>query len=136
MIGALKYFGRSPAGIADLVRPRLASHLGLLAAVGGARTRMLAQLLADTTELGAVRIGDDPAEALAVLHAQPVRALPGVGPVLERALVRYGVETIGQLAGLPLPTVRRWPARHPGEHPGALDDPHDPLANVLPSPLS
>ncbi|MFE3504619.1 hypothetical protein ACFXPX_32705 [Kitasatospora sp. NPDC059146] len=105
--GALRYFGRSPAGLADLVQTRLAATLGLLAAVGGARTRMLAQLLADTTELGGVRIVDDPGEALVFLHAQPVRALPGVGPVLERALVRYGVETVGQLADLPVATVQR-----------------------------
>jgi DNA polymerase-4 len=49
----------------------------------------------------------DPATALAFLHQQPVRALPGVGPALERALHRYGLTTVAELAALPQATLQR-----------------------------
>ncbi|MFD0258333.1 hypothetical protein ACFVH7_08675 [Kitasatospora indigofera] len=107
--GALKFFRRTPEGLADLLQTRLAARYGLQAAIGGGGTRQLAAMACDTCRPGETRVLDprDPHAARAFLRSRPVEALPGVGPVLARGLQRYGVRSVGDLAGLPLATVQR-----------------------------
>lgn len=106
--GALGYFGRTPEGLADLLATRLLARYGLHAAIGTAGTRLLAAMAADVCHLGRIHSLDaDPVAAQAFLRSRPVEALPGVGPALTRSFNRYGVTTVGDLADLPLPTVRR-----------------------------
>ncbi|MET9611657.1 DinB/UmuC family translesion DNA polymerase [Kitasatospora indigofera] len=106
--GALGYFGRTPAGLADLLQTRLLARYGLTVSVGGGPTRMIATMAAETCAPGRVLVLDpDPAAVEAFLRARPVRALPGVGPALVRGLVRYGIESVGDLADLPLATLQR-----------------------------
>ncbi|MCM2431074.1 DNA polymerase Y family protein [Streptomyces sp. RKAG337] len=108
LTGALRYWQRTPAQLADLVQTRIMARYGLTTAIGGGPTRMLATIAADLTPPGAVRIlDDDPAAALAFLQQQPVRALPGIGPAMERTLHRYGLATVGDLADLPPATLQR-----------------------------
>ncbi|MFJ1707022.1 hypothetical protein [Kitasatospora sp. NPDC088346] len=106
--GALAYFRRDPAGLADLLATRLLARYGLLAAIGAGPTRLHAQLAADTCAPGQARVlaaGAPDTERF--LRSRPVEALPGIGPKLARTTLRYGVTTIGELADLPLPTVQR-----------------------------
>ncbi|MFE4599507.1 hypothetical protein ACFRKE_01455 [Kitasatospora indigofera] len=106
--GALAYFGRTPAGLADLLQTRLLARYGLTVSVGGGGTRMIATMAAETCAPGEVLVLDpDPAAVTKFLRARPVRALPGVGPALLRGLVRYGIESVGDLADLPLSTLQR-----------------------------
>ncbi|MFJ2810556.1 DNA polymerase thumb domain-containing protein [Kitasatospora sp. NPDC087271] len=108
LAGATRYFGQSPAELADRLQTRLAARYGLISTGGVGPSRMLATLAVDTAAPGTVRmLPDDPAELEHFLRSRQVRALPGVGPALERSLVRYGIETIGGLADLPLATVQR-----------------------------
>ncbi|MBV6695615.1 hypothetical protein KV557_00550 [Kitasatospora aureofaciens] len=108
--GALPYFHRTPADLADLLQTRLLARYGLhTTAIGGGPTRMLATMAADTCPPGHTHILDpnDPDAITGFLRARPVEALPGVGPKLTRALARYGVTTVGQLADLPPATIQR-----------------------------
>ncbi|MFE2911399.1 DNA polymerase Y family protein [Kitasatospora indigofera] len=107
--GALKFFRRTPQGMADLLQTRLVARYGIQAAIGGGSTRQLAAMACDTCRPGQIRVLDpeDPPAAAAFLRSRPVEALPGVGPVLTRALLRYGVRYVGDLADLPLATLQR-----------------------------
>ncbi|WP_329611657.1 DNA polymerase thumb domain-containing protein [Kitasatospora herbaricolor] len=106
--GALGYFDRTPAGLADLLQTRLLARYGLTVSVGGGPTRMIATMAAEACAPGEVLVLDpDPASVTKFLRARPVRALPGVGPALLRGLVRYGIESVGDLADLPPSTLQR-----------------------------
>ncbi|PBC69851.1 nucleotidyltransferase/DNA polymerase involved in DNA repair [Streptomyces sp. TLI_235] len=106
--GALGYFRRTPEGLADLIATRLLARFGLLAAIGGGDSPLLAGLAADTCTPGQTRILEpDTDETRRFLRSRPVEALPGIGPKLGRALARYGITTTGELADLPLPTLQR-----------------------------
>lgn len=106
--GALKYFRRTPAQLADLLQTRVAARYGLTVTVGGGNTRMAATIAADTCPPGGVQIIDAHPQAVAAfLDPQPVHALPGVGPALDKTLTRYGLETVGDLRALPLATLQR-----------------------------
>lgn len=106
--GALRFFRRTPAQLADLLQTRIAARYGLTVTVGGGPNRMIASMAAETCAPGGVRIvADTPAEVAAFLGRQPVVALPGVGPVLAKALDRYGLETVADLRALPLVTLQR-----------------------------
>ena len=108
LTGAVRYFGQGPADLADRLQTRLAARYGLLSTGGIGPSRMMATLAADSAAPGTVRVlPDDPSRLQHFLWGRPVRALPGVGPALERSLVRYGIATVGDLAALPLVTVQR-----------------------------
>ncbi|WP_051710321.1 DNA polymerase Y family protein [Streptomyces sp. NRRL S-350] len=108
LAGAVKYFGRAPVELADLLQTRLAARFGLITTGGLGNNRMMATLAADTARPGTVQaLPDDPTAARAFLHAQDVRLLPGIGLALERKLRRYGIDTIGELAAVPVATVQR-----------------------------
>ncbi|WP_274036313.1 DNA polymerase Y family protein [Streptomyces sp. MMBL 11-1] len=107
LTGALRYWQRTPAQLADLIQTRVMARYGLATAIGGGPTRMIATIAAGLTAPGAVRILDGGPAALSFLHEQPVRVLPGVGPAMERTLHRYGLETAADLASLPLATLQR-----------------------------
>ncbi|MFD9124312.1 hypothetical protein [Kitasatospora sp. NPDC059571] len=106
--GALGYFRRTPEGLADLVATRLMARFGLLAAIGGGDSPLMAGLAADTCAPGRILVLEphDP-DTARFLRSRPVQALPGIGPKLGRDLGRYGITTVGELADLPLTTLQR-----------------------------
>ncbi|MFJ6616809.1 DNA polymerase thumb domain-containing protein [Kitasatospora sp. NPDC091335] len=108
LAGATRYFGLAPEQLADRLQTRLAARYGLASTGGIGPNRMLATLAADAATPGTVHVlPADRAESERFLRGRPLRALPGVGPALERQLARYGIETVGGLADLPLATVQR-----------------------------
>jgi len=47
-----------------------------------------------------------PGEEAAFLAPRPTRDLPGLGPKAEAVLARFGIRTLGQLAGMPASTLQ------------------------------
>ncbi|GAC1542330.1 MAG: DNA polymerase IV [Acidimicrobiales bacterium] len=97
------------------IRDAIASELGLPASVGVATTKFVAKLASEAAKPHADHAGTRPGLGvcvvpaggeLAFLHPLPVRALWGVGPATHKRLSRFGVETVGDLAAVPLESLR------------------------------
>ncbi|MCA1692076.1 MAG: DNA polymerase IV [Actinobacteria bacterium] len=117
--GARRLLGDGPT-IAAALRRKIRDELGLWASVGVAPNKLLAKLASEaakprTPDPGSVsqEVGDaglgvkvvERGGELAFLHPHPVSALWGVGPATRRRLDRFGVQTVGDLAALPLETL-------------------------------
>ncbi len=101
--GALGLFGTG-AEIGAAIRTRVRAETGLTASVGVAPNKLLAKLASDDAKPDGILIVE-PGTELAFLHRHPVRRLWGVGPATLARLERFGVETIGDLAALPVTTL-------------------------------
>lgn len=107
--GALRRLG-DHRSIAAALRERVQGQLGLWCSVGVAPRKLTAKLASEAAKPRASRQGVrrgsgvvvvEPGEELGFLHAHPVEALWGVGPVTLARLQRRGVRTIGEVAALP-----------------------------------
>ena len=133
--------------IAWAIRATIASELGLAASVGVAATKFVAKLASEAAKPTADRRGVhpgtgvfvvEPGEELTFLHPLPVRALWGVGPAVAERLQRFGVQTIGDLAAMPVDTLVAALGPAVGQHlhdlawardPRAVE-PHRPIKSV------
>jgi DNA polymerase IV len=111
--GAHRLLGTGEA-IAHELRNRVRAHTGLTCSVGVAPRKLTAKLASEAAKPTASRQGPQPgagvvvvteADELAFLHAHPVGALWGVGPVTLARLERFAVRTVGDLARLPEATL-------------------------------
>ena len=111
--GGRRLFGTGEA-IARAIRQRIAAELGLGCAVGVASSKFVAKLASKTakprpsrsgTIAGAGVVVVAPGEELAFLHPLAVETLWGVGPATRKRLARFGVQTVGDLAALPVETL-------------------------------
>lgn len=97
--GAQRLFG-PPSAIAQLIRERVATEVGLTCSVGVASSKFVAKL-------GSTRAKPDGllvvpiARVLDFLHPLPVEALWGVGERSAETLHRLGLVTVGELARAP-----------------------------------
>ncbi|MFH8368127.1 helix-hairpin-helix domain-containing protein [Streptomyces sp. NPDC018031] len=119
--GALRYFDRDAAGLAEIVRVRALARYGVDCTVGVAANPLLARMAAAAHlehagrsagrgggPAGAVRtVPDDPEAVAAFLARRPATALDGVGPATARALRAYGLDSVERIAAAPLPTLQR-----------------------------
>ncbi|MBH5334136.1 hypothetical protein IHE55_04690 [Streptomyces pactum] len=120
--GALRYFGRDAAGLAEIVRVRALARYGVDCTVGVAANPLLARMAAAAhlretagrtggvrgVPAGAVRtVPDDPEAVAAFLADKPAAALHGVGPATARTLCAYGLDSVERIAAAPLPTLQR-----------------------------
>jgi DNA polymerase-4 len=94
--GTEQLFG-SPADIAQTIRHRVRTELGLPISVGVARTKHLAKIASQVAKPDGLVVVD-PQTELTFLHDLPVASMWGVGPVTQTRLAQEGVLTIGQLA--------------------------------------
>ena len=96
--------GTSPAAaLAGLMRS-IEGEVGVTASVGLSYNKFLAKIASDLDKpRGFSLIGR--AEALEFLTGKPVRILWGVGPALEKRLHAAGLETVGDLRGIPEPEL-------------------------------
>ena len=90
----------SPQQAAATMRARIRSELGLAASVGIAPAKVVAKVASDRAKPDGVCYVPHGTEA-AFLAPMPLRALPMLGPSLEKKLTGLGVTTLGQLAALP-----------------------------------
>ncbi|MET8816521.1 hypothetical protein ABZW47_31550 [Streptomyces sp. NPDC004549] len=106
--GALRLFKRSAHHVAAILQLRAIALHGVPTAIGGGRSPMIAAMAAAITPLGCITVIDSADQAVArFLNPRPVAALPGIGPATAKTLARYGIQSIGDLAAVPHPTLAR-----------------------------
>lgn len=89
-----------PSAIAREIRRRVRAEVGLPISIGIASTKFLAKIASARAKPdGMVLVPTD--TELDFLHALPVEAMWGVGPVTSKRLRGMGIEDIGQLAAVP-----------------------------------
>jgi nucleotidyltransferase/DNA polymerase involved in DNA repair len=93
-------------GIARQLRARVRDEVGLHLTVGVAANKFLAKLASTRGKPDGLLVV--PAgRALAFLHPLPVAALWGAGQATIEALARYGLRTVGEVAGTQRATLER-----------------------------
>jgi DNA polymerase-4 len=97
--GCTHLFG-PPAEIANAVRRRVRTELGLPISLGVARTKHLAKIASQVAKPDGLVVVDPDTE-LGFLHDLPVELMWGVGLVTRARLAEIDVHTIGQLAQVP-----------------------------------
>lgn len=102
--GCRQLFGDA-ATIAVRIKQDVKRETGLIASVGVAPNKFLAKIASDLEKPDALVIVD-PAKIIDFLDPLPVGRMWGVGKVTGKSMQRLGVETIGQLRGLSLETLR------------------------------
>lgn len=103
--GAVRRLGR-PAHIGEMIRDRVAAQEGITCSVGVASTKFVAKLASTRCKPdGLLVVRRD--EVLEFLHPLPIGALHGVGERTEEALTRLGLRNVGDLARVPVDTLRR-----------------------------
>ncbi len=104
--GALRRLGMTPGGVGELIRSRVFEAHGVTCSVGVAPTKFLAKLSSGMCKPDGMMV--IPADSvLEFLHPLPVGALWGVGEKTAARLSQLGLETVGDVAAIPLPTLRR-----------------------------
>ncbi len=92
---------REVEGFCARLREQVRDRTGLVASVGAGSGKQIAKIASGLAKPdGALVVR--PEEELALLHGLPVRKLWGIGPVSEERLRRLGIDTIGDLAALPV----------------------------------
>lgn len=103
-VSGLHLHFESPIQVAETIRSRLRAELGLPASVGIASVKFVAKLASESAKPDGMRhVAVDEQDRF--LAALPASALWGVGPATQAALARLGVETIGDIASLPLSSL-------------------------------
>ena len=125
--------------IANRIRGRVADEEGLPCSVGVATTKFLAKLASQRAKPRPAMTGPVPGVGVMVirpgteldfLHPLPVDALWGVGPATHERLTRLGVDTVGDLAALPLDAAIAALGEASGRHLHALANAVDDRAVV------
>lgn len=99
-VSGLRLHFESPIEVGQEIRERLREQVGLPASVGVASVKFVAKLASEHAKPDGLK--HVPVEhQLDFLHSLPVNVMWGVGPATQASLTRLGVESIGDLAGLP-----------------------------------
>ncbi len=121
--GALGLFGR-PADIAREIRRRVYASQRLTCSVGVASMKFVAKLASGSCKPDGLRVVPRTG-VLEFLHPLPVTALWGVGARTSEPLRALGIATIGDLAAMPVETLRRAVGSRAGDHLSALANGRD-----------
>jgi len=96
----------SPRQLALAIKERINKELKLTASVGIGTCKVVAKIASALCKPdGLLEIA--PGEEQAFLNPLPLAKLPGVGEKTEQSLKEMGITTIGELASLPLDTIKR-----------------------------
>jgi DNA polymerase-4 len=103
--GAVRRLG-PPAAIGALIREQVSEQQGITCSVGVAPVKFVAKIASTRCKPDGLLVV--PADGvLDFLRPLPVGALWGVGEKAETVLARLGLRTIGDIADIPLETLRR-----------------------------
>ncbi len=95
---SLRLFG-GKRRLAEGIRSRIEEETGLTASLGVAPGKLVAKIASDLEKpCGLVIV--EPGEERGFLAPLSVRRLPGVGPKTRESLAKFGIETIGDVAGM------------------------------------
>jgi DNA polymerase-4 len=97
--GSLRLFG-PPSQIAELIRERIRSSLGLSCSIGIAPNKLLAKLASDMRKPDGLTI-ITPEEVARVMETTPMQSLCGIGRSTRRKLELLGIRTCGELGRFP-----------------------------------
>jgi DNA polymerase-4 len=103
--GARRLLG-PPTVIGELIRSRVEEAHGITCSVGVASTKFVAKLASSRCKPNGLLVIPHE-QVLQFLHPLPVGALWGVGERTGAQLARLGLKTVGDLAQLPVPALRR-----------------------------
>lgn len=103
--GCSALFGHA-RDVAWRLQQEIAATLRLHISLGLAANKLVSQIASRAAKRSGV-IDVPPGEERRFLAAFPVGWLPGVGPAWEKTFGALGVQTIGTLAGIPVPLVER-----------------------------
>jgi len=96
----------SPRQLARAIKERINKELKFTASVGIATCKVVAKIASDLCKPdGLLQIA--PGKEQAFLNPLPIAKLPGVGKKTEQSLKEMSITTIGELASLPLNTIKR-----------------------------
>ncbi len=95
--GSMHLFGGSGAAVADRIRDRVRSELGLTLSVGVSFNKVFAKLGSDYRKPDATTV-ISPENWRRIVWPLPLGNLLFAGPAAQRALGQYGIRTVGQLA--------------------------------------
>jgi DNA polymerase-4 len=105
----------SPVVVGEEIRRTIRHRLGLPASVGVASVKFIAKIASEAAKPDGLRhVPAD--EQTAFVQALPASAMWGVGPATLAALGRLGVETVGDIAGLPQATLAHAVGPSAGRH--------------------
>jgi DNA polymerase-4 len=96
----------SPHQMALAIKERIYKELKLTASVGIATCKVVAKIASDLCKPDGILEVESGREQ-AFLSPLPVARLPGIGRKTEQVLKHMGITTIGELASLPLDTVKK-----------------------------
>ncbi|HEX5120574.1 MAG TPA: DNA polymerase IV [Pseudonocardiaceae bacterium] len=131
--GALRRTRMTPAQLGAQLRARVEREHRISCSVGVAATKFLAKLASGMAKPDGMLVV--PAvDSLAFLHPLPVSALWGVGERTAEHLARLGLATVADIAGTPLPRLRKVLGVAAAEHLHALANGRDDRAVVPDSP--
>jgi len=103
-VGGLGRIAGTPHAIATTLRQRVLEEVGLPITVGVARTKFLAKVASGVAKPDGLLVVE-PDRELEFLRPLPVGKLWGVGVKTEAKLNDVGLETVGEVADLPLDTL-------------------------------
>src|SRR3989440_455325 len=103
-VRGLRRLAGSPVEIAARLRREVRERVGLPITVGVAGTKFLAKVASGVAKPDGLLVVP-PGSELAFLHPLPVERLWGVGAATARKLHGRGIQTVGQVAGLPEPAL-------------------------------
>jgi DNA polymerase IV len=103
--GSIRLFG-SPTHIAEAIRRRVRSEVGLPISIGVARTKHLAKIGSQVAKPDGLVVVE-PDREIQFLTPLPVGLVWGVGPKTKERLATRGIRTIGELAAAEPDALRR-----------------------------
>ena len=124
-VGGLRKIRGTPASIAQELRSRVRSRVGLPISVGVARTKHLAKVASALAKPDGLLVVPLSTERTFLLSL-PVERLWGVGPVTSAALHEARIRTVGDVALLEPAELSRLVGGAAGRHLHALATGHDP----------
>ena len=124
-VRGLERLAGSPLAIAERLRRRVLSEVGLPLTVGIARTKFLAKVASAVAKPDGLLLVP-PDDELGFLHPLPVERLWGVGRVTAGKLHERGLRTVGQVAALDEALLVHLLGRASGRHLHALAHNRDP----------